>query len=313
MTTDTKIKMSPKDFFLYVGVMVTLYWSVVSLIMLWFEYINRLFPDPLQAYIDPFSGAIRFAMASLIVIFPLYIGLTRYLNQGIRKHPEKKELGIRKWLIFLTLFVAGVTVVIDLIVLINVFLGGDLTTRFVLKVFVVLVIIGGVFIYYFFDFKGKWEKEKKLSVIIGWAVSLIVLVSIVSGFFIAGSPVAQRELRFDQQKIFDLQGIQQQVVLFWQDKQRLPKDLDELKSPLRGFITPVDSQTDDPYMYRTTGKLTFELCAVFNRESLKDSRSTVRFEFGYVDENWEHSIGEVCFERTIDPERFTELKPLPVR
>ena len=35
--------------------------------------------------------------------------------------PEKLSLGVRKWLIYLTLFIAGAAVIIDLIVLINTF------------------------------------------------------------------------------------------------------------------------------------------------------------------------------------------------
>ena len=308
-----KTKMTPKDFFLHVGMVVTLYWSAITLITLWFEYINRLFPDPLQAFIDPFSGAIRFAMASLIIIFPLYIIITRYLNQEIRKHPEKRNLGIRKWLIYVTLFVAGVTIVVDLIVLINAFLGGDLTTRFLLKVFVVFVVIGDVFLYYFLDLKGKWERERKLSVTIGWVISIIVLASIISGFFIIGSPMTQRDLRFDREKVQDLSSIQFQITNFWQEKDRLPEDLSELEDPLVGFIVPTDPQTDEEYGYSVISARTFELCATFNQESLEGDPNIARFEFGLRDENWAHGVGETCFERTIDPDRFPPIKVAPIR
>ena len=120
--TPIKPKVTPKDFFLWLGAMVALYVSVISLLTLYFQYINHLFPDALNYYVDPYSGAIRSAIASLIVITPLYIFLTRLLNKEIREHAEKKELWVRRWLIYITLFVAGITLAIDLIFLINTFL-----------------------------------------------------------------------------------------------------------------------------------------------------------------------------------------------
>jgi len=308
-----RVKMTPKDFFLHIAAIVTLYISAVSLLTLWFQYINVLFPDQLEFFRDPFSGAIRFSIASLIIIFPLYLFLTRYLNQEIRKHSEKKNLGIRKWLIYITLFVGGVTVVIDLIVLINTFLGGELTVRFILKVLSILIVIGGGFGYYFYDLKGRWEREPQLSKTIGWIVSLIVVVSVAGGFFIIGSPQNQREVRFDQERVRDLQNIQSQLVVFWQQKETLPEDLEQLEDPLSGILIPDDPQTGESYTYRVLGDRVFELCAVFTTESIADERIKIRSEFGFTDANWSHGIGEVCFERTIDPERFPPLKELPNR
>jgi hypothetical protein len=289
--SEQKIKMSPKDFFLYIAVMVTLYWSAISLIILWFEYIDRLFPDPLQFYVDPFSGAIRFAMASLIIVFPIYVYLTRYVNQQIRKEPEKRGLGIRRWLIFLALFIAGITIVGDLIALINTFLGGDLTTRFVLKVLVILVVAGAGFYYYLNDLRGIWEQRRQLSKIIG-------------------SPIAQRELRLDQERIENLQFIQFTVLQYWQETGKLPEDLVALNDPLRGYTIPMDPLTDVAYVYRPVGPLSFELCAIFDAP-LPDT-----FKDHYPD--WPHGVGETCFERTIDPERHAIeqvgiMKQLPIR
>ena len=130
---ETKVKMTPKDFFLYVGVMVTLYISAVSLLVLWFQYINLLFPSTLNSFVDPFSSAIRSAMAALIIVFPLFVYLSRYVNREIRRDSRKSDLGIRRWLIYLTLFIGGATVAIDLIVLVNTFLGGDLTEMQVMR------------------------------------------------------------------------------------------------------------------------------------------------------------------------------------
>lgn len=301
-----KPKTTPRDFFLYLGAMATLYISAVSLVMLLFEYIDALYPDPLQGYIDMYSSSMRFAIASLIVVFPLYVALTKKLNHDLRAHPEKKEIRVRKWLIYLTLFIGGAVLAGDLIALINTFLGGELTTRFVLKVLVVLIVVGGAFKYYYFDLKGKWEQEPNMARMVGWVALAFVCASIVAGFFVIGSPQTQRLMRFDQVRLSDLQNIQYQIVNYWQLKERLPATLAEMEDPLTGFIVPKDPSTNESYVYRATAPLTFELCATFKTESRGDAKSTVPYPVmnGFENENWKHGIGEACFSRTIDPERF---------
>jgi hypothetical protein len=309
-------KTGPKDFFLWFATIIALYISAISLLTLLFQYIDILFVDPLTTYIDPYSGAIRLAIASLIIIFPIYIYLTRVLNEDIRQHPEKKDIGVRKWLIFLTLFGAGATVIIDLIVLINTFLGGqELTTGFLLKVVSVLVVIGGVFVYYLKDLKGSWETQKQTSQTIGAVVVVAVIASVVAGFFIIGSPATQRLMRIDQQKVQDLSSIQWQIISFYQQKERLPKSLQELEDPLIGFIVPTDIQTGKDYGYILGEGTSFKLCAYFNKESREyaagiaqplPTESSVRY--GIEDINWTHGVGETCFERIIDPDKFPPLK-----
>ena len=100
-----KPRLTPKDFVLYLATMIFLYTSVFSLLALLFEYINILFPDALQ-YVDPYSTGIRFSIATLIIIFPLYLFLTRVLNNDVRKNPAKRDLGFRKWLMYLTILIA---------------------------------------------------------------------------------------------------------------------------------------------------------------------------------------------------------------
>lgn len=303
-----KPKLSPKDFFLHIAAMAALYISAISLLSLLFEYINVLFPDQLQSYRDPYSGGIRFAIASLIIIYPAYVFLTRILNQELRLDPTKRELGIRKWLIFLTLFVAGITIIIDLIVLVNTFLGGELTTRFVLKVTAVLAVIGGAFWYYLEALKDRWEHDEVLLKKIGWGVSAVVLASIIAGFFIMGSPQSQRELRFDNQRVSDLQSIQWQIVNYWQQKGVLPGNLSALEDSISGYTVPTDPQTGEIYSYGKLSGLAFELCAQFDLASAGSDRVAPQPKMveplGFKGANWQHKAGTFCFERTIDPDLY---------
>jgi hypothetical protein len=193
-----KPKVTPKDFFLWAGAMVALYGSVISFIALLFQYINYAFPDPLAYYYaDPFSGGIRFAMATLIVLVPVTIILMRLIRQDIQQSPGKSDLWIRRWALFLTVFVAGAAVVGDLITLINYFLGGDITMRFILKVAVLLLVAGAVFLHFLADLRGYWTKNSGKAQLMGYAMGAVVFIAIVSGFFhhghaFAGAPVPVR-------------------------------------------------------------------------------------------------------------------------
>ncbi len=312
-------KVTPKDFFLWFGAMAALYGSVISLITLLFQYINYAFPDPLAySYVEPYSSGIRFAMASLIVLVPLAIVLMRFLRSDMVAVPEKKDLWVRRWALVLTVFIGGAVVVGDLITLINYFLGGDLTTRFLLKVCVVLGIAGAVFLHFLADIRGYWAENPERAKMVGYAAGILVVLSIVAGFFIMGSPSQVRLYRFDDQKVSDLQIVQSQIVNYWQQKEALPKSLADLEDPISGFISPKDPQSGEPYAFTLDEGLTFELCAVFNSESQGPAQRSAYEPYSgdVTNENWQHGAGEHCFERTIDPERYPPYnkgveKPVP--
>lgn len=320
-----KIKTTPKDFFLQLGVMAALYVSAISLINLLFQTIDYAFPDPLAYYGDPYSTGIRLAIASLIIIFPLFIFLSRLNGKDFAVWPEKRELPIRRWLIYLTLFVAGIAVVVDLIALVNIFLSGEITTRFALKIVSVLVVAGGVFGYFMYDLKKGGEASRR-DKLFAWLTAVVVLASIVGGFLIMGSPATARARKMDDQRITDLQNIQWQVVSYWQQKERMPKALTDLADQLGGWKAPIDPQTSAAYEYVFEKGMSFQLCANFSRNNLGESEK-LKGRGGYGDntsiayptliydgvsgaatDNWEHAAGKVCFTRTIDPDKYPPIK-----
>lgn len=127
-------------------------------------------------------------------------------------------MGLRRWLTYLTLFLTGIAIATDLIVLINSFLSGEITNRFVLKVVVVLVTTGLIFGYYLWDMRYGSVSNTKVPNIFRIVAILIVVASLVTGFIVMGSPGKQRNLRLDEQKVNDLQSIQWQVISYWQQK-----------------------------------------------------------------------------------------------
>jgi hypothetical protein len=315
-----KPKVTPKDFFLWVGAMLTFYVSVFSFISLIFDYINYSFPNVLNYYpSDPYSGSVSYEMASLLVLFPIYMLLMWIIRNDIKNDSSRSEIWARRWVIMLTLFIAGAALVIDLVTLIMYFFNGDITIGFSLKVLTVLLVASATFMHFVADLRGYWDKFPLRKRAVGSAVGVLVLVTIVAGFFIIGTPWQARLYRFDNQKVNDLTNIQWQIINYWQLKEKLPSTLADLNDSISGFVTPIDLQSNTPYIYEVTGKLAFKLCATFNAETQSASRATTeamrvpipmgpKGEFGLEQPNWSHGAGMTCFERTIDPERYPTFK-----
>ncbi len=311
-----KPKVTPKDFVLWFGAMASLYAGVVAFITLVFDYINHAFPNPVTNsyyYYDPYASSISYETASLIVLTPVFLILMRLIRRSITHDPSRNDIWVRRWALFLTLFLAGATMVIDLIVLLNTYLQGeDLTTGFLLKVLTVLLVSGLGFMHFTADLRGYWEREPARARMVNWAAGVLVLVTIIAGFFIIGTPQEMRAQKQDAIRLQDLQNIQWQVVNYWQQKEKLPASLADLADPISNAIVPVDPQTKESYEYKTSNALSFQLCATFATEGgmngLQGRSIPVPAEPKSVgkdiQDNWQHTAGKVCFDRTIDPERY---------
>lgn len=308
-----KLKVTPKDFFLWLGAMVALYASVIAFISLVFDYLNVAYPETLSYYGgDPYASGMSYEMATLIVLFPLFFVLMRVIRRGIEKDASRAEVWVRRWALYLTLFIAGATLAGDLITLVMYFLNGDVTLRFVLKVLVILLVAGGGFLHFLADLRGYWNTNSGKARSIGWAAAALVVLTIGAGFVIVGTPWQARDYRYDDQRVSDLQQVQYQIVNYWQAKEALPATLADLRDPLSGYEIPTDPQTGAPYAYAVTGDLSFKLCATFNAEtqSYSISARTAAIAPAGVSakqDNWQHGAGEVCFSRTIDPQLYPPL------
>lgn len=298
-------KTTPKEFFMQLFAFGTLYIAALSLGSLLFAYIDRLFPDALNNYGYYPQGLeqVRWPMAALIVLFPVFLILSRIINNALVADPQKKEARVYKWLVYLTLTIASATVIIDLITLIYNFLGGDLTTRFVLKVLVVLAIALAAFGYYLWHLKTDLALASTKRKVLLVVSSLAVIVSIVAGFFILGSPVNQRKIRFDQQRVNSLQSIESSVNNYWQLHERLPATIGELGP--QGKYIALDPETNQAYEYSPLGVKNFRVCATFDTK-INQSMNQVTYPSG---ETWDHPAGHYCFDRTVyaDP-----IRPQPV-
>jgi len=330
MTHETHNKLSPKFFFVSLGALVALITSVSSLLVLFFETLNHALPDALNAtyqygYNSYNFDTIRGAMATLIIVFPIYIVLSR-----IWKKLASADLGhvddiIRKWMVYLILFLAGIVIVVDLVTLVRYFVSGEITARFIWKVLGVAVTglwIGG---YYLNVLRGAQQKHLGMFAKVSAYMSFVAVIALVVwSFSVIGSPKEQRAWRFDERRMQDLQTIQWQVINFWQQKETLPVALTDLSNPISGFSLPVDPEfaNGNVYEYKKTADKTFELCATFSAPMpegwqeygrggvypmmggvAEDSVSSMPYPSGQND-SWDHEAGRTCFSRTIDPDIY---------
>src|SRR3989344_7067043 len=308
-----RTKAEPKDVFLHFLAIIALYASTAAFLVLLFQYINVLIPDLLERglyQLQNYYGSIRWSISSLIIIFPVYVWAGYYLNKIYFLEPEKRNLRIRKWLLNFTVFAAALIIIGDLVTLIYNFLGGDITARFVFKIAAVFFVAAAVFFYYFWELKS-WAKISEMAKrIFIYAIIAIVALTVAAGFFIVGSPQSERLRRFDDQRVSDLQIIQGQIIYYWQNKEKLPAKLDDLKDTISGYAPAKDPETGLDYIYKVKGNLGFALCANFNLlsyESVKPYIELPTYPTQYRsigDSNWDHAAGYACFDRTIDPELY---------
>ncbi len=301
-------KTTAKDFFLNLGAIVALYTVAISLINLLFTVINRAYPQTTNnGYYYVSSSTISWPVATLIIFFPVFVLLMWLLEKGYVGEPEKRNLGVKRWLTYITLFVAGVAMAVDLVTVLYYFIDGqDLTAAFLLKVLVVLVVTGLIFFYYISEIRSKLNSSsRKIWVIVA---AVVILASIVWGFYVLGSPRTQRLYKYDEQKINDLMNLNSSVQSYYSQKNTLPNSIQDL-SALNYYYIQNDPQSGKPYEYQKTGNTSYKICAEFNEDSKQNNSPNIYMRpVGYT--SWTHPAGHYCFDEVVNQNGI--LKPLPL-
>lgn len=142
----------PRDVFLYLLNFLSLYISAIGLAVLSWGVVDQVVDGPVQSSSGS-EGTVRIGLSMVVVAFPVFM----YLTISIRKRFDSLEMSpgslLRKILTYITLFVIAVTAVVDLISVVYVFLGGEVTTRFFLKAAIIFVMVSLVFSYHLIDLR----------------------------------------------------------------------------------------------------------------------------------------------------------------
>ena len=290
-----------KHFVLQLGSLLSLYLSLTFLIVLLFGIINLVIPDATDYYyiIEGYNNSVRLGIAMVVVFFPTYIILTRFVNKMRRQSASNNYLGLTKWLIYLSLLVGGGVLLGDLVAVIMTFLNGEITARFILKATVVLVVIGLAFYYYINDAKGSWVKNERFSVLFGVLATIAVLISLGLGLANVQTPAIVREMKLDEKQVQDLQQIQSAIENQLAASSSLPATLE---IAFDNFTIPTAPTGRAQYQYNVTNE-GFELCANFSYPSPGDTS----FYPSPVDINrpiknpdsWQHPAGQYCYQRIV--------------
>ena len=299
-----------RDVFMYLLVLVVLTMSSIAFGALLFDFVNIYMPDPIHptcAY-DGCANAVNGEVAVLLVAFPVLVWALRFVRRDVDAHPEKAEMWVRRWLLYLALFVSGIAAIIDVITLVTSWLNGELTFQFALKVAAVLLIAGAIFYYFLRELHPARAGKQRF---VAWLVMGAVVAALVGGVY-TSAPWLARDRANDRDRVFALQDVQSRIVAYWQNNQKLPDSLTRLQDPV-GVPLPKDPESaagHAGYEYLPTGPLSFSLCAVFTTGSLggSDTGTTRPVAVYGPDENWLHGAGRVCFERSIDPNLYPPTK-----
>jgi hypothetical protein len=304
---DEVTKSSPWDVFINLLAVIALYVSVYGALSLLFQFTNLAMPDPLDQRIDVHDW-IRYGVSMLMVFFPAYWWAWNSIESDLASNPGKRRLWIRTCPIYLTLFLAGMMVLGDIACLVYYVMSGDSTSRFVWKVVAVLFVAGAVFVFYRNALRREPGPMPGAMRAFAYGTAALASTLVVAGFVIAGSPTRAHRAGLDQQRLRDLDSVEQKIVEYWSDKGELPASINQLRDEVVSYSPERDPASGDAYGYRKTGATSFELCADFELKDSDAARTIERWEPASTSTAWNHEAGHYCFARTIDPERHPPRK-----
>jgi hypothetical protein len=125
------------------------------------------------------------------------------------------------------------------------------------------------------------------------AVTVVVAIAVVIGLITAGSPMAERMRRADQQRVSDLQSISYAIDAYWAQNAALPATLEDLARSPDVYIQSVrDPETANPYGYAPADQGAYQLCATFQTDSDSGPDRPMPLQPANF---WTHGVGERCF------------------
>jgi hypothetical protein len=154
---------SAREAFLYLVLFILLGVVAWNLGALLFALIDMAIYDQLDSEYGFWSrdSQIRSSIAGLIVGTPIFAWLAFHIRKQRRTNPAMQRSRVRKWLTYVTLIIASCTLIGDAIALVYNFLSGDLSARLILKLLVIAVLAGGVFLYFIRDAEKGDENDQQ--------------------------------------------------------------------------------------------------------------------------------------------------------
>jgi len=278
--------------FYYLLSLISLAAMALGLAMIVFEVLDKVFIDIGNSYFS--MRALKTAFSILLVSSPIYYLCSHLLNKSIRKEELSLESSLRKWLIYLILLVTSIVMLVWLISILNSFLNGEMTIKFILKALTALVISAMIFSYYLYNIRQK-QVKKRDKVKTSFFIASLILVVFALGLALVymESPQTTRDKKMDEETLRDFDTINMNVNMYYNNKE-LPESLQELKSDsnLNSDLGSVVSLED--IEYNKLSEAEYELCADFKTSNLNDENTNLRYGSNRL-----HDKGYDCIEQEI--------------
>ena len=146
-------QLTARDVFVYALLFTALTFTAIYLINLVHGILDLALPDPADRSNAEARAIyrIRWAIATLIVSTPLYVWMTIFTGRQNAKQVGEKRSLVRRWLTYLALFASALTFFGDITYVLERFLEGEFTLRFLLKALTVGAVSASIFFFYLRD------------------------------------------------------------------------------------------------------------------------------------------------------------------
>jgi hypothetical protein len=255
-----RVSLTSQEAFLFLVLFSSLYFAAFHLCSALFDVIDLAFLDNgLGDRPDYVKKGLRWSASALIIAFPLFLFMAWRVGRDLDANPAKRLSSIRRWLTYLTLFLAALTLVCDLTTLVYNMLGGELTTRFLLKVLSLAVVGACVFGYYLWDLRREGPAVRSAVPAIMLAAAAVMVCAVAAGALsVLDSPAVAREKRRDTVLAEDLGCMQREIGTLYRKNKVLPSNMEVAGLSCLNNPLSVSGAT-----YVPTGAATYRLCATF--------------------------------------------------
>jgi len=96
-------------------------------------------------------------------------------------------------------------------------------------------------------------------------LGIFVLALIVEGIIIAGSPISQKDIQLDNNRLQAFESIKYQIENYYKTNNKLPASLGEMSSN----VSTQDPETKTSFDYKIIPPYSYQLCTIFSTDNSK--------------------------------------------
>jgi hypothetical protein len=277
----------------------TLYTFAYAAGAILFVLISRRFPDPAtRTWEEAGLEMLRGSLAACVTAFPIFLWTSWLVGRSLVREPEKRASGVRRWLTYLTLFVAVVTLIGNFAGVVTNLLSGALTIRVLLQSAVVFGIAGLVFGHYLLGLRRDESEGAPRPAgpgLLGRAGAIGTAIVLIAGFVSVGSPAHTRGRALDARRVRALDDLANKLQFHADERHALPSTLESMPEMAGPYDRAqlLDPATRQPFAYAIVDSNTYTLGATFDTADTLDANGQP------IDAEWRHASGPVTFTRQV--------------